>query len=196
MLASDDEPVDVRARRRLHELRREQGLTLQQVAERATIDVSTLSRLESGKRRLALDHLPRLAAALGVSTDELLSSAPPHDPRVRGTPRRLDGMTLWPLSRTGAPGGLRAFKVAIDAGRRRPPARLPVHEGRDWLYVLSGRLRLVLGDQDLVLEPGEAAEFTTIRPHWFGAVEGPVELLLMVGADGERIHFHRDGQAD
>jgi transcriptional regulator with XRE-family HTH domain len=182
--------VDERARRRLRELRSERGLTLQQVAERAHIDVSTLSRLESGKRRLALDHLPPLAAALGVTTDELLSSAEPHDPRVRGEPKRLDGMTLWPLSRRG--GVPQAYKVAIRGSRRRPPARLPVHEGHDWLYVLSGRLRLLLGDQDLVIEPGEAAEFPTTRPHWFGAVDGPVELLLMVGPHGERTHVHGD----
>ena len=185
-----EDTVDTRARRRLHELRTELGLTLQQVADRAHIDVSTLSRLESGKRRLALDHIPALAAALGVSTDELLSTAPPHDPRVRGEPRTFEGLTLWPLTRRGAPGGLQAFKVTVGAKRRHPPDRLPVHEGHDWIYVLSGRLRLVLGEQDLVLEPGEAAEFTTTKPHWFGATDGPVELILMVGPHGERIHFH------
>lgn len=183
------EPVDVRARRRLYEIRTELGLTLAQVAERANIDISTLSRLESGKRRLALDHLPALAEALGVTTDELLTSSAPHDPRVRGEPREIDGLTLWPLTRRGASGGLQAFKVAVSAERRRPPEHLPVHDGHDWLYVLSGRLRLVLGPQDLVIEPGEAAEFTTTQPHWFGAVDGPVELILMVGAHGERIHF-------
>ena len=187
---TDEESVDARARRRLHELRAERGLTLKQVAERANIDVSTLSRLESGKRRLALDHLPALAAALGVTTDELVSAAPAHDPRVRGEPRRFDGLTLWPLTQRGAAGGLQAYRVTVSARRRRPPDPLPVHEGHDWLYVLTGRLRLVLGEQDLVIEPGEAAEFTTTRPHWFGAVDGPVELILMVGPGGERAHLH------
>jgi transcriptional regulator with XRE-family HTH domain len=190
MSANAPEQVDARARRRLRELRTELGLTLQQVAERASIDVSTLSRLESGKRRLALDHIPALAAALGVSTDELLSTAAPHDPRVRGEPRSFDGLTLWPLTRRSAPGGLQAFKITVSPRRIRPPDHLPVHEGHDWLYVLSGRLRLVLGEQDLVIEPGEAAEFTTTRPHWFGAIDGPVELILMVGPHGERIHLH------
>jgi transcriptional regulator with XRE-family HTH domain len=188
-----DEPVDLRARRRLHELRTELGLTLAQVAERANIDVSTLSRLESGKRRLALDHIPALAAALGVSTDELLSSARPDDPRVRGEPRTFEGLTLWPLTRRTTAGGLQAFKVTVSARRNRPPSHLPVHDGHDWLYVLSGRLRLMLGAQDLVIEPGEAAEFTTTQPHWFGAIEGPVEMILMVGPHGERIHFHTEG---
>lgn len=182
------EPVDVRVRRRLQEIRGELGLTLQQVADRAAMDVSTLSRLETGKRRLTLGHLPLLASALGVTTDELVSSTPPHDPRVRGEPREFDGLTLWPLTRRGA-AGLQAYKASVSASRDRPPSRLPVHDGHDWLYVLSGRLRLLLGTQDLVIEPGEAAEFSTREPHWFGAVDGPVEVILMVGPQGERIHF-------
>ena len=186
----DDEPVDLRVRRRLRELRAERGLTLAQVAERANIDLSTLSRLESGKRRLALDHLPALAAALGVSADELLGARPREDPRVREAPRRFDGLTLWPLTRRGPAGGLHAYKIVIAGERRTPPDPLPVHEGHDWLYVLGGRLRLVLGDEDLTIEPGEAVEFSTLTPHWFGALDGPVELLALLGPQGERLHLH------
>src|SRR5215204_734280 len=114
-MAAKDDRVDGRVRRRLRELRAEQGLTLQQVAERASIDISTLSRLEAGKRRLALDHLPGLAAALGVSADELLAGRPRQDPRVRGPRRTHAGLTMWPLSRQGPAG---AFKLHIS-GRRR-----------------------------------------------------------------------------
>ncbi len=188
----DQEAVEVRVRRRLRELRTERGLTLQQVAGRAGLDVSTLSRLEGGKRRLALDHLPALATALGVSTDELLGARPPQDPRVRGGARTHDGMTTWPLTRRGPAGGLHAFKIRISAERRTPPAvhELPVHEGHDWLYVLDGRLRLILGDEDLTIDAGEAVEFTTWTPHWFGAIDGPVELIAILGPHGERIHLH------
>jgi transcriptional regulator with XRE-family HTH domain len=189
MQANDS--VDARVRRRLRELRSERGLTLQQVAERTNIDVSTLSRLESGKRRLALDHLPGLAAALGVSSDDLLGAAPVPDPRVRSRPRRFDGMTMWPLTNRGPAAGPAAFKIQIGARRDAPPpGALPVHEGYDWLYVLSGRLRLILGDRDMTIEPGEAVEFTTWTPHWFGAADGPVELIGIFGAQGERVHLH------
>jgi transcriptional regulator with XRE-family HTH domain len=190
MAKTSEEPVDVRARRRLRELRSERGLTLQEVAERASIDTSTLSRLEAGKRRLALDHIPALATALGVSADELLQSSAPQDPRVRTRPRTHGGLTLWPLSHRGPAAGLHAYKVHISARRRTPPDELAVHEGHDWLYVLHGRLRLLLGEQDLVIEPGDAAEFTTWTPHWFGALDGPVELILIVGPQGERLHLH------
>jgi transcriptional regulator with XRE-family HTH domain len=185
-----DEPVGERVRRRLRELRHERGLTLEAVAARASIDVSTLSRLESGKRRLALDHLPGLAAALGVSADELLSPPARPDPRVRRPPERFDGLTMWPLTRHGASGERRAVKLRIDRERSVPPDPLPVHEGHDWIYVLSGRMRLLLGEDDLVIEPGEAVEFSTWIPHWFGARDGPVEALAIFGPQGERIHLH------
>lgn len=184
------ESVDERVRRRLRELRTAQGLTLQQVATQAHIDVSTLSRLESGKRRLALDHLPALAAALGVSADELLGPTPRQDPRVRGRARTGDGLTMWPLTNRGPAGGLQAYKVRVSAKRRTPPSPLPVHAGHDWMYVVEGQLRLLLGDDDLVIEPGEAVEFLTTTPHWFGAIDGPVEMIAIFGPHGEQEHLH------
>jgi transcriptional regulator with XRE-family HTH domain len=180
--------VDLRVRRRLRELRTQLGLTLEEVATRADIDVSTLSRLESGKRRLALDHLPRLAMALSVSTDELLRAPEVDDPRVRGSSHTSHGVTYWPLTRSGPAGGLHAFKIRVGARRRTPPDPLPVHDGQDWMYVLSGRMRLILGERDFTIKPGEAVEFSTWTPHWFGAADGPVEAIALFGPHGERLH--------
>lgn len=185
-----EEPIDARVRRRIRELRTERGLTLQQVATRANMDISTLSRLEAGKRRLAVDHLPGLATALGVTADDLLGQQRPGDPRVHSEPQTHGGLTIWPLTNRGPAGGLYAAKVVVAAERSTPPERLPVHEGHDWMYVLDGRLRLLLGDDDMVIEPGEAVEFSTLAPHWFGAVDGPVELIAIFGPQGERVHFH------
>src|ERR1700760_965261 len=142
MQAKAVDDVDLRVRRRLRELRTQRGLTLEEVASRADIDVSTLSRLESGKRRLALDHLPRLAAALSVSTDELVREPVAEDPRVRGSSQTRHGVTYWPLTRKGPAGGLHTFKIRVSSRRRKPPTELPVHEGQEWIYVLSGQLRL------------------------------------------------------
>ncbi|OBG97945.1 XRE family transcriptional regulator [Mycobacterium sp. E3251] len=190
MQAKSAPDIDLQVRRRLRELRIQRGMTLQEVGVRAGIDISTLSRLESGKRRLALDHLPRLARALSVSTDELLATSEAHDPRVRGAAHTHHGVTYWPLTRQGPAGGLHAFKVRVSTRRRTPPAELPVHEGQEWMYVLSGRLRLVLGDRDFTIAPGEAVEFSTWTPHWFGVVDGPVEAIMIFGAHGERLHLH------
>lgn len=190
MQAKTAPDIDLQVRRRLRELRVQRGMTLQEVGERAGIDVSTLSRLESGKRRLALDHLPRLARALSVSTDELLQAAPTQDPRVRGTAHTHHGVTYWPLTRQGPASGLHAFKIRVSARRRTPPTDLPVHEGQDWMYVLAGRMRLILGERDFTIGPGQAVEFSTWTPHWFGVVREPVEAIVIFGPHGERLHLH------
>lgn len=192
MSANDerDGAVSERVRQRLRELRGAQGLTLEDVARRANMATSTLSRLESGQRRLTLDHLPGLALALGVSTDALLQPPPARDPRIRSRAIRRDQLTMWPLTAAPSASGLQTFKVLVSPRRTKPPAPLPVHEGRDWIYVISGNMRLLLGDDDLTIKPGEAVEFSTWTPHWFGAIDGPVELLLIVGPQGEQVHVH------
>lgn len=184
----EDDDIEARVRRRLRELRTQRGMTLEDVARAADIDISTLSRLESGKRRFALDHLPRLAAALSISTDELMRAPEAEDPRVRGSSHTRGGITYWPLTRGGPAGGLHTFKIRVSARRRTPPAELPVHDGQEWLYVLSGNLRLLLGDRDFTIKPGEAVEFSTWTPHWFGTVDGPVEAIAIFGPHGEKLH--------
>lgn len=184
---SPGDDVQARVSGRLRALRTERGLTLADAASAAGMDTSTLSRLESGARRLTLDHLPTLARALGVRTDDLLGPPPVQDPRVRTAPLTRDGMTLWPLNQRLDRSGQHAFKMRLSAGRREPVLR--THEGFDWLYVLSGNLRLVLGDEEFVLGPGEAVEFSTWTPHWMGVVDGPVELIGIFGPHGERVHL-------
>lgn len=87
-------------------------------------------------------------------------------------------------------GGLHAYKIHISAKRRTPPTELAVHDGHEWIYVRDGRLRLLLGDEDFAIAAGEAVEFSTFRPHWFGAIDGPVELIAIFGPPGERLHLH------
>jgi transcriptional regulator with XRE-family HTH domain len=187
-LATNDD-VQGRVRDRLRALRTERGLTLADVAAAAGMDASTLSRLESGARRLTLDHLPALARALGVRADDLLTAPRAEDPRVRPTARRSDGMVVWPLNRH--PEGPHAFKIRMPVRRGEPNMR--THDGHEWLYVLSGRLRLLLGEDDFVLGPGEAAEFSTWTPHWMTAVDGPAEIIAIFGPQGERVHLLETG---
>jgi DNA-binding XRE family transcriptional regulator/quercetin dioxygenase-like cupin family protein len=179
---------------RLRALRRQRDITLAALAEATGISVSTLSRLESGQRRPTLELLLPLARAHGVQIDELVGAPPTGDPRVHMRPVSRHGMTLIPLSRRA--GGVQAYKLIVQSSRARPEPQ--THGGYEWLYVLDGRLRLVLGDQDLALGPGEAAEFDTRVPHWFGSAGGrPVELLSLFGPQGERAHLRaaRAGQA-
>jgi transcriptional regulator with XRE-family HTH domain len=180
-LATDHNSI----RRRLRALREERGLSLEAVAGAAGMAPSTLSRLETGKRRLAVDHLAPLARALGTSVDALLAAERQADPRVRRRARKVNGMRVMPLSREGG-SGPRAYHLTLPE-RGAPEPRS--HEGHEWLYVLSGRLRLVLGDEDVVLAPGEAAEFSTWTPHWMSGVGGPAEVLMLMGHHGERAHL-------
>jgi transcriptional regulator with XRE-family HTH domain len=171
---------------RLRALRQERGTTLAELAEGTGISVSTLSRLESGKRRPTLELLLPLAGALEVALDDLVDAPQTGDPRVHLKPMQRGGMTMIPLSRRTE--GLQAFKSIIPAGRRTKP-ELKVHEGYEWLYVIDGNLRCVIGDRDLVLTSGEAAEFDTRLPHWFGSADGDaVEFLSLFGPQGERAH--------
>jgi transcriptional regulator with XRE-family HTH domain len=174
--------------RRLRALRRERELTLVDMSAVAGISVSTLSRLESGARRPTLELLLPLARAYRVTLDELVDAPPTGDPRIHLRPIRRNGMTMLALTRRA--GGIQAYKIVIPGVSRRKRPDPQTHEGYEWLYVLNGRLRLVLGDQDLVLAPGEAAEFDTRVPHWFGAPgPEPVEFLSLFGRQGERAHL-------
>jgi mannose-6-phosphate isomerase-like protein (cupin superfamily) len=125
-----------------------------------------------------------------VTADDLLGAPVARDPRVRSPSQRYHGLTTWQLTRRGS-SGLHAFKATISPTRDRPPSPLPVHAGHDWIYVLEGRMRLCLGEDDLVISPGEAVEFSTWTPHWFGAVEEPVEVIMIVGPEGANEHLHR-----
>ncbi|MEV7969486.1 XRE family transcriptional regulator [Sphaerisporangium sp. NPDC088356] len=172
---------------RLRALRRQRDITLADLSAETGISVSTLSRLESGQRRPNLELLLPLAKAHGVPLDELVGAPPTGDPRIHMRPITRHGRTMVPL--TGRAGGLQAYKQVIPADRHPQTPDPQVHEGYEWLYVLNGRLRLVLGEQDLVLFPGEAAEFDTRVPHWFGSVGSePVEFLCLFGRQGERAH--------
>jgi len=170
---------------RLRRLRSLRGVTLADLSVTTGISKSTLSRLETGQRRPSLELLLPLAQAYRVPLDELVGAPEVGDPRVRLKPRRVNGRTVLPL--TQQPGGVQAWKILIPASQSEP--RPKVHEGYEWLYVISGRMRLVLGDHDLVLSAGEAAEFDTRQPHWFGSAGGmPAEVLSLFGRQGERVH--------
>lgn len=173
---------------RLRTLRASAELTLRQLSAETGISVSTLSRLESGQRRPTLELLLNLARVYRVPLDELVDAPPTADPRVHPRPVKRGRMTVIPLSRRA--GGIQAYKQIIPGNAHPPTPDRRSHEGYEWLYVLDGRLRLVLGEHDLVIPPGEAAEFDTRVPHWFGAAgREPVELLSLYGPQGERMHL-------
>jgi transcriptional regulator with XRE-family HTH domain len=169
---------------RLKRLRLRRGVTLTGVAAKTGISKSTLSRLESGQRRPSLELLLPLAETYQVPLDELVGAPEVGDPRIRFKPRVRNGRLVFPLTEQSS--GLAVWKVVIPPERER---NLRTHAGYEWLYVLSGQLRLILGEHDLTMGPGEVAEFDTRLPHWFGpADDQPVEILSVHGSQGQRMH--------
>ncbi len=180
---------------RLRRLRRERGMTLADLASAAGVSASLLSRLESGLRRPTLDVLLALARVHRVTLDDLVGAPPTGDPRIHLRPSMRYGMTWLPL--TGRPGGIQAYKMVMPAGYKmvmpagfggdQPEQRS--HDGYEWLYVLTGHLRLLLDEHDLVLAAGEVAEFHTRTPHAFiNPADAPAEVLMLVGPQGQRAH--------
>jgi transcriptional regulator with XRE-family HTH domain len=173
---------------RLRQARQRRGLTITEVADRTGISKSTLSRLETGQRRPTLELLLPLAGVYRVPLDELVGAPDVGDPRVRLKPRQVNGRTVLPLTRN--PNGVQAWKIVIPASQATPKPR--AHEGYEWLYVLAGRMRLIIGDEDVVLGVGEVAEFDTSQPHWFGSTgEEPAEVLSVFERPGERARRRR-----
>jgi transcriptional regulator with XRE-family HTH domain len=169
---------------RLKRLRTQRRMTLTGVATATGISKSTMSRLETGQRRPTLELLLALSHAYRVPLDDLVAAPAEGDPRLRLKPGRVKGRTVIPL--TQQPDGMQAWKIVIPSSKIAPELR--AHDGYEWIYVLSGRMRFLLGDQDSVLGPGEVAAFDTKVPHWFGSTgDEPAEIISIFGRPGERM---------
>lgn len=179
------------ARRRLRSLRLARGWTLDELARRSNIGASTISRIETGHRRLAIDNLADLVKALETTVDEVLADDSEDDVVIRPTRCALgNGAVHWPLTRRHDPSGRTVAKMRIPASKKRPEPQ--IHPGRDWFYVLEGTARLLLGEREQLVEAGQAAEFNTMTPHWIAGHAGPVEILIIFDRHGEDAHLRSD----
>ena len=179
--------IEALARSRLRSLRTTLGYSLEEMAQRTNLSPSTISRAETGKRALGLDVLVPLANALQVSLDVLFETSDDEDVVIRPVPHGSGTWTTWPLSRPD--GRTIAMKVRIQPTSGRPRQR--VHPGHDWFAVTSGRVRLWLGDREIEVGTGEAAEFSTMTPHSLSARGEPAELIMIFDREGQRAHVHQ-----
>lgn len=185
---SDMNEIEPVVRTRLRSLRNTLGLSLDELGARANLSPSTISRIETGNRTISLDVLVPLANALQVGLDSLLDVRSDDDVVIRPVPSSSGERTTWMLSRPT--GNTIAVKVRLEP-RDRPPEQR-VHPGHDWFFVLEGRVRLLLGEREIIVETGQAAEFTTMTPHSFAAVDGPAELVMIFDRDGHHAHVHHE----
>lgn len=181
-----DEGTDIErlVRSRLRALRQSLGLSLDQLASQSSVSASTISRIETGKRSISLDVLVPLAGALQIDLDSLFEASHDEDVVIRPTPQYGMGHTTWLLSRPTSATLL--LRMHLEPQRRKPEQR--VHPGHDWFYVLDGRVRLFLGDREIDVEAGEAAEFATMTPHALAATDGPADLMMVFSREGQRAH--------
>jgi transcriptional regulator with XRE-family HTH domain len=188
---TQDGELDGLVRKRIRGLRVAKGWSLDDLAARCYLSPSTLSRIETGHRRIALDQLAPIARALGATLDQLVESLDDDDVVIRPQRDVMRGVTTWMLTREPGPNGLLVAKMRIT--RPAPKfgtAEQRVHPGKDWFTVLSGTIVLLLGERTIRVETGEAAEFSTMVPHAFGALDGPAEVLCIFDHDGQRTHLH------
>jgi transcriptional regulator with XRE-family HTH domain len=175
-------------RTRLRSLRNTLGLSLDQLAARTNLSPSTISRVETGKRTISLDILLPLATALQVNLDALLDVRSDDDVVIRPTPSRSGDRTTWMLSRPTA--STLVAKMRIEPTGKTQKQR--VHPGHDWFFVITGRVRLSLGEREIIVQAGESAEFSTMTPHAFAAIDGPAEVIAIFDRDGQRAHVHHE----
>jgi transcriptional regulator with XRE-family HTH domain len=187
---TQDGELDGLVRQRIRGLRVARGWSLDDLAGRCHLSPSTLSRIETGHRRIALDQLAPIARALGTTLDQLVDSADDEDVVIRPQRDSVRGVTTWMLTREPGPHGISVAKMRVTKPPPRPGTdQLRVHPGRDWFTVLSGTVVLLLGGRTILVEAGQAAEFSTMIPHAFGAQGGPAEVLCIFDHDGQRTHL-------
>ncbi|MFC0626320.1 helix-turn-helix domain-containing protein [Kribbella deserti] len=178
---------------RLKRFRTQRRITLTELAAETGISKSTISRLETGQRRPTLELLLALSQAYRIPLDDLVGAPETGDPRLLLKPGNVKGRTVIPLTRQ--PEGMQVWKIVVPAGKSTPEPR--AHDGHEWIYVLSGRLRLIVGERDWTLAAGEVAEFDTHVPHWFGTPgPEPAEILSIFARPGERMKSRTHADPD
>lgn len=188
--------LDSLVRQRIRSLREARGWSLDVLAARCFLSPSTLSRIETGHRRIALDQLVPIAQALETTLDALIESGDDADVVIRPQEDAEAGRTTWMLSRGGREAsGVFVAKIRMTPTRPLPVEQLGVHPGRDWFTVLSGTVRLQLGERTILVEEGDAAEFSTMVPHGMGAHRGVAEIITILDRDGQRAHLRTTAPA-
>ncbi|CAL9342769.1 hypothetical protein SUDANB121_00314 [Nocardiopsis dassonvillei] len=183
-MTQNNEDLDGLVRKRIRALRVAQGWSLEELAARAHLSQSTLSRIENGHRRLALDSLVAIARALDTSLDRLVENDT-EDVITNPVIDAAHGIMRWPIR---AEPGMTVVRQRMTGPPPDNPARMRAHPGREWLVVLSGTAVLLLGDRRLRVETDQAAEFPTMLPHAIGAQGGPCEILGIFDRDARRGH--------
>lgn len=158
--------------RRIRELRQRRRLTLEQVAGRADLSKSFLSRVEGYKVSISIAALSRLATALGVPLGEFFDTEDSeadivHVPRgagreVKGGRRNLPYQYEVLVPRRGV---RQMQPIIVTINGRKAKFELREHPGEQFLHMLEGDLNYVCGNREFTLHPGDSLYFNSRLPH-------------------------------
>ena len=182
-----DAPSDLGPRLRAIRLR--EGVGLRELARRLDLSPSSISQIETGKIRPSVRTLYALASEFGVTVDEVLFNEPPTS-RDGGTPSApgsslappepgltvqraaerpaitLNSGVRWERLMFWADEDVEFLEATYEPGGASSPDLAFVrHNGHEFGFVLSGTLRVVVGFDEFVLEPGDSITFPSSTPH-------------------------------
>jgi transcriptional regulator with XRE-family HTH domain len=174
---------------RLRALRLSRGLSLRELARRLDLSPSTISQIETGKLQPSVRTLYALVSEFGVTIDAVLfdqAPPPPDTPaasesgsaagaagpglavqRAAGRPSiTLDSGVTWERLMFWADDDVEFMEAIYEpAGASGPDDALVHHSGHEFGYVLSGRLCVIVGNDEFCLEPGDSISFPSTTPH-------------------------------
>lgn len=187
MSQEHDATLELAVCARIRGLRMANGWSLEDLARRAHLSASTVSRLETGKRRLTVSDLATIAKALNTTVDALMHDPTEEEVIIRPRKDHAGGALVWLYVTPDDNSGRVVARMQLPARKELPEPR--VHPGRDWFYVLRGTVRLKLGTREMLIRAGQAASFDTTTPHTLGGYGGAAEILSIFDRHGERAHL-------
>lgn len=176
---------------RARELRRRSGRTLESLAAETGLSKGHLSRFERGQKSLSVSALIRLAAVLDVSVGHLLGDEADtagvrvvraSEAELQQAPAQNGGYSFATLG-SSAGMGLRYNVFTLILPREGYRQSRAYHSGREMIYVVSGRVRFTVGQQEMVLEAGDYAEFPGHQEHDLESLSDRSQLLVFVISD-------------
>lgn len=167
---SEDSPMDFTV---LRDVRKQAGMTLDELAKRSKLSIASLSKLERNQSMVSVDTLFRIARVFGLSASDLLSLAESRTAHIKKISRYQSGpFDFEKLSWQG----IDLFHASAKTGNtlQHPEAHGDEHE---ICWVRSGKVHIAFSHEEHTLGPGEAIKFDAVLPHTYEILED-AELII------------------
>ena len=181
---------------RIREMREIEELSVEELAQKTEVSVEEYKAYESGQKDLPFTFIHKCALAFGIELSDLLGGSSPHlssytvtrkgKGRETAKEEGIEIKNLAPLFRNklGEPYWV---KYEYNESLQNSPIHTTKHAGQEFDLVLSGKLKVRVGDNTEVLEEGDSIFYNSSTPHGMIAVDGKDCLFLAVVFNGENI---------